>query len=352
MKKLLFFSAVLWTFLSTAQSVRNEILVPVIPGYEVLKCDFHMHTVFSDGTVWPTVRAGEAWQEGLDAIAITDHLEYTPNKEYVPVSHGTPYVLAEKTAAGLGLILIKGVEITKSMPPGHFNALFVKDEAKIHQEDYRAALREAKAQGAFVLWNHPGWKAQAPNGAVWMPEHEELFREGLFNGIEVVNHYEWYPEVLGWSRDKNLTVFANSDVHDPILNFLKQENLERRPITLVFATERSPEGIREALQQGRTVGWFRNLLLGKTEWLETLFLASVSQRIITAGEKTTTLQLTNLSDFAFEFAESENPEKVTLLPARSSVILKVPRTESGTAYQVRNLLPGPGEPVTIKLPLN
>lgn len=68
--------------------------------------------------------------------------------------------------------------------------------------------------------------------------------------------------------------------------------------------------------------------------------------------KTTTLQLTNLSDFAFEFAESENPEKVTLLPARSSVILKVPRTESGTAYQVRNLLPGPGEPVTIKLPLN
>jgi len=244
------------------------------------------------------------------------------------------------------------VEITKSMPPGHFNALFVKDEAKIHQEDYRAALREAKAQGAFVLWNHPGWKAQAPNGAVWMPEHEELFREGLFNGIEVVNHYEWYPEVLGWSRDKNLTVFANSDVHDPILNFLKQENLERRPITLVFATERSPEGIREALQQGRTVGWFRNLLLGKTEWLETLFLASVSQRIITAGEKTTTLQLTNLSDFAFEFAESENPEKVTLLPARSSVILKVPRTESGTAYQVRNLLPGPGEPVTIKLPLN
>ena len=28
-----------------------------------------MHTVFSDGTVWPTVRVTEAWEEGLDAMA-------------------------------------------------------------------------------------------------------------------------------------------------------------------------------------------------------------------------------------------------------------------------------------------
>lgn len=68
-----------------------------------------------------------------------------------------------------------------------------------------------------------------------MPEHEALYQEGLFTGMEVVNHNEWYPEVLTWARDKNLTLFANSDVHDPILNFLQLEKLERRPITLVFA---------------------------------------------------------------------------------------------------------------------
>ena len=26
-----------------------------------------MHTVFSDGVVWPSVRVEEAWREGLDA---------------------------------------------------------------------------------------------------------------------------------------------------------------------------------------------------------------------------------------------------------------------------------------------
>lgn len=35
---------------------RKEILIPDIAGYLTLKCDFHMHTVFSDGNVWPTVR--------------------------------------------------------------------------------------------------------------------------------------------------------------------------------------------------------------------------------------------------------------------------------------------------------
>ena len=53
--------------------VRTPIRLPDLPGYLTLKCDLHIHTVFSDGLVWPTVRVEEAWREGLDAIAITDH---------------------------------------------------------------------------------------------------------------------------------------------------------------------------------------------------------------------------------------------------------------------------------------
>jgi hypothetical protein len=55
--------------------VRHEIHFPDLPGYQTLKCDLHMHTVFSDGYVWPTVRVDEAWREGLDAISLTDHIE-------------------------------------------------------------------------------------------------------------------------------------------------------------------------------------------------------------------------------------------------------------------------------------
>ena len=45
--------------------VRNEIRVPDPEGYRTLKCDFHIHTVFSDGLVWPTVRVDEAYREGF-----------------------------------------------------------------------------------------------------------------------------------------------------------------------------------------------------------------------------------------------------------------------------------------------
>jgi len=62
--------------LSSQGQTRKIIYIPDIPGYTTLKCDFHMHTVFSDGTVWPSVRVEEAWLDGLDAISITDHIEY------------------------------------------------------------------------------------------------------------------------------------------------------------------------------------------------------------------------------------------------------------------------------------
>ena len=59
---------------------RNEINIPGFDDYRVLKCDFHTHTVFSDGLVWPDGRIYEAWQDGLDAIAITDHIEHRINQ--------------------------------------------------------------------------------------------------------------------------------------------------------------------------------------------------------------------------------------------------------------------------------
>ena len=67
--------------------VRNEIHVPDPEGYRTLKCDFHIHTVFSDGLVWPTVRVDEAYREGLDAIALTEHLEYRPHRQDIIASH-------------------------------------------------------------------------------------------------------------------------------------------------------------------------------------------------------------------------------------------------------------------------
>ena len=62
-------------FKGYGQDISKKKQIPDIPGYMTLKCDFHMHKVFSDGKVWPTVRVAEALKEGLDAIALTDHID-------------------------------------------------------------------------------------------------------------------------------------------------------------------------------------------------------------------------------------------------------------------------------------
>ena len=62
-------------------NIRNEIRLPIVDGLLPLKCDFHTHTIFSDGHVMPSLRVIEAWQQGLDVVAITDHIEYRPNKD-------------------------------------------------------------------------------------------------------------------------------------------------------------------------------------------------------------------------------------------------------------------------------
>src|ERR671913_522954 len=119
-----------------AQERRHRLVVPGPTGFEVLTADLHLHSVFSDGEVWPTVHVREAWRDGLDVVSLTEHLEYRPYAADVPGEVGREYAIAKPVAGDLGIILIPGVEITKpasaAEPDGataHFNALFVTDAA-------------------------------------------------------------------------------------------------------------------------------------------------------------------------------------------------------------------------------
>ena len=71
MKKLIATLCVVFAVGAASAYTPNKIVIPDIEGYKTLKCDFHMHTIFSDGNVWPTTRVKEAVWEGMDAIAIT-----------------------------------------------------------------------------------------------------------------------------------------------------------------------------------------------------------------------------------------------------------------------------------------
>ncbi len=120
-------SACVLLAMQTDAQVRHEIRIPDIGGYQTLKCDFHTHTVFSDGLVWPTVRVDEAYREGLDVLSLTDHIEYRPHSKDINAHHGRSWEIAKGTAELNGILLIRGSEITRSMAPGHFNAIFLSD---------------------------------------------------------------------------------------------------------------------------------------------------------------------------------------------------------------------------------
>ena len=212
-KKVLVSAFLLATCLMNVQAQRrHEIQVPDLDGYTTLKCDFHMHTVFSDGLVWPTVRVDEAYREGLDAISLTEHIEYRPHKKDVVADHNRSFDLCQKQVEKLGILLIRGSEITRPMAPGHFNAIFLADSNPLEQKEYKDAFNEAKKQGAFIFWNHPGWAAQQPDTTKWWPEHTELYNEGCMHGIEVANGPLYMPEAIQWCLDKNLTMIGTSDI--------------------------------------------------------------------------------------------------------------------------------------------
>jgi len=114
MKNALFFLFLIITISLHAQHVHNRVIkFPDVPGYKSVSCDFHIHTVFSDGSVWPDIRVHEALKDSVDAISLTEHIEYQPHEEDIPhPDFNRSYELAEKLARPYSkkLMVIKGAE--------------------------------------------------------------------------------------------------------------------------------------------------------------------------------------------------------------------------------------------------
>jgi len=349
---------------------RTPIRIPDIPGYLTLKCDFHTHTVFSDGSVWPGVRSEEAWREGLDAIAITDHIEYQPHKKDLPTNHNRAYDIARRGGEELDLIVIRGSEVTRKMPPGHLNAIFLESSEPLDTEEWRDAAKVAKDQGAFIFWNHPGWTGQQPDGvARWYPEQTELFEKGMLHGIEVVNDRDYYPEVHAWAIDKKLTLLGNSDIHSPVGMDFEIHAGDHRPFTLVFAKERSAEAIKDALFARRTAVYHNSLLIGDEQFLRPIFESSIRvlrPRVSIVGDGNARLQIQNLSDIDYELLIADNSEtegiriprrvmlyggKITRLTVESLSNDRTEEKDYVLRYTVKNLRISPDASLAVEFPI-
>jgi len=337
---------------AASPEVRYELSFPNPPGYRTIVGDFHMHTVFSDGSVWPPVRVNEAWRQGLDAIAVTDHLEYQPHKADVSTDFERSYQLMEGPAKAHGMLLIKGAEITRDTPPGHFNALFLKEIKPLYTPEFLDAIRAANDQGAFVVWNHQGWKGEEKGQ--WQEVHTEMFQKKWFQGMEVANGEQYYPTAHRWCLEKNLTMLGNTDIHDPDVRMMSTSG-DHRTMNLLFVKEVTLDGVKEALQQGRTTVWYKDKLIGRPEWLEALFNAGVHVGQPTVRAKTSvTVPVRNdlPADLCLERPGAFRIERI-VLPAKATTLVKlsVPdgKKPAQLEYTATTLLVAPEQSLKVTL---
>ncbi|MCX6332999.1 MAG: Sb-PDE family phosphodiesterase [Bacteroidia bacterium] len=353
MKKLIITSLLIVLFLFPAIAQRRIVNLPDIPGYVTLKCDFHMHTVFSDGNVWPLNRVAEAYREGLDAISITDHIELTPKKDYIPVDLNAAWKISQNAAKEGNLILVHGAEITRSMPPGHLNALFLTDASTLTGDSVYNVIENAVKQGAFIQWNHPGWKSQQPDGIPRMYNiHYRLLKNGLLNGIEFGNDTEYYPLVLTFCKKYNLAVMCNSDNHGIMSETFALPEYTHRPMTLVFARERSHDSLKEAMFAGRTLAYTGDIIAGKEEYAKSFFNQCISVgKPYFENDKNIYFEITNKSDVPFFLVNGPSgaPGSITLAANRITRVVLSKKVTVPLVYDVKNVMTGENEVLKAEL---
>jgi predicted metal-dependent phosphoesterase TrpH len=282
---------------------RKEFYAPNIDGYTAYKADLHTHTVFSDGHFSMPARIREAWVDGLDVMAVTEHLEYRSHEKtfvkyyqrYMPkgtkaqycnfvsknrpadksaikVDFNLPVEVARTAAAPYDITIIPGIEITrKEGEYSHFNALFTSDNNAIYAPETIQSLRNAKAQNALVMHNHPGWTHKDMKLTAF---EKVVYKEGLIDGIEVMNGVEFYPKAIARAEKYNLFISSNTDIHDPTCERYSYTGA-RRNMTIIYAKDKSLASLREAIEAHRTLAYSFGTLVGSEELLRKFFMASV-----------------------------------------------------------------------------
>jgi len=205
--------------------------------YEVLKCNFHTHTTYSDGQYTPAQVVNLYDSADYDVLAITDH--------------NTVAGYAEAKAEGdkLGLTVICGEEIGSSQydwPDGSFKhivALFIH-EAILPDGVVPTCFDKIHAQGGIGVVAHPTW------GGAWSNWQN-------YQTAEYIDGWEVGDSRLEWVYKSNYIYLRNHDFHgDTLLHLFS------KCWTYVLAENRTESGVKEALMSRRTVIYYSGELYG------------------------------------------------------------------------------------------
>ena len=181
--------------------------------------DLHTHSIFSDGELIPSELVRRAVFNGYEAIAITDHVDFT-NMEYV--LHGLKKLELQNNC---DIEVIIGVEIT------HVPAVKIEN-----------AVKRARDLGAELVVVHGETLVEPVEGgtnrvAVSNPSVDILAHPGLISetDVELAKENDVYLEITARQghclanghvarvcSDLNAKMLLNSDLHAPE-DFLNEE---------------------------------------------------------------------------------------------------------------------------------
>lgn len=341
---------------------RKHINLPSIDGYTPYKADLHTHTVFSDGHLSMEGRVRDAWADGIDVMAVTEHLEYRPHENTfvkylrgytngvnakntnlvsknrpasaadINVDFNYPIKVARIVAQKYEMTIIPGIEITRrDGEASHYNALFTTDNNAIYAPETIESIRNAKKQGALVMHNHPGWTHKDMKITKY---EKKVYDAGLLDGIEIMNGAEFYPQAIERAKKYNLFMTSTTDIH--YSSNEKYGNYgELRNMTIIYAKDKSLESLREAIEAHRTLAFSYGTLAGDEELLRKFFEASVSARKVHqySGGRVEVL-FTNTS--SVDWLLACEGQKMMELKGNSSILVRIDPSKSKSQFTVLN----------------
>jgi hypothetical protein len=171
------------------------------------------------------------------------------------------------------------------------------------------------------------------------PEHKKILKEGYMDAIEIYNMACGYtPEGHEWALKHNLAMLGNSDCHAPFFMEIDYLHGAHRPITLVFAKEKSIKGIREALDDCRSAVFAEGMVYGREQELRPLLEACLKVNSVQFKAKEVVIEFENVSSIPVTLTKGAGSEDTWY--ARYVVI---PPFTTYT-YKARPLLDGDKQP--------
>jgi hypothetical protein len=334
---------------------RTEILLPQVNGYNIYKADFHIHTSYSDGRVTPAERVHEAWRDGLDIIAITDHYEgYRNIKKMLKVTagfneNGQPAkyqsafesncikmdfnaiheeAIVQRDKSNYDLLIIKGCEMARNAKThGHFNCLFLDDINTLYDKELENAFDKVHAQGGLVIHNHPSYVRGTTDKSEF---HEKVYGAGKIDGVEVANGFSFYPPIVRRCVDEKLVMLGCTDEHGTTQGKYGKCGVYRT-MTLVLAKDKSEKSIKEALLKRRTIAYSGGQLIGEEKLLADYLNAAIDCRLTatTAGKKRNShiYTLTNTSSITIHLRRGKTTD--ALEPFKTITASYTPNAKTG-----------------------